>query len=59
MEFFEFSDEFFIDFLATCGVEDEDSSVLDFGPFEGVFGDFDEIFFPSFWLVDWDVYLCC
>ena len=43
MELFEFEDEFFIEFLAACGVEDEDAGVFIFCPTQGVFGDFYEV----------------
>lgn len=59
MEFFELGDELFVDFLTTSGIENEDGAVLDLGPFEGVFSDFDEVFLPCFWFVNWDIYLGC
>lgn len=47
MEFFEFDDELVIEFLAACGVEDEDAGVFCFGPAECVFGDFYEVSFAA------------
>lgn len=59
MEVFEFSDELVIDFLTTCGVEDEDGSVLCFSPFDGFFCDFDEVLFARLWFEDGDFDLFC
>ena len=54
VEIFEFAEELGVEFLATCGVEDDDGAVLVFAPLEGVFGNFDEIFFVRFWGVAGD-----
>ena len=41
----EFLDEKVVDFLATGGVEDDDGGLAGFIGFEGLLGDFDEVFF--------------
>ena len=52
VQLFELTNEFFIDFLTTSGVENHQSTILALCPFQGIFRHFDEVCFRGVWSVN-------